>query len=136
MNQTTADQLLETARAVLRDELLPALPSHKRHAALMVANAMAIAGRQLKAGDAPEREELAALELVLGLPADGANRGTPLRAQLAAANGMLCAQLREGLADDGAMRERVFAHLRTVARRKVEESNPKYLTSVGPGESR
>ena len=66
--QPTGEQLLETARGLLRDELLPALPADKRHAALMIANAMAIAGRQLKNGEAHDREELAALAALLPLP--------------------------------------------------------------------
>jgi hypothetical protein len=37
--------------------------------------------------------------------------------------------LRDGQADHGAMRQRVLEHLRWVARRKVEESNPKYLAN-------
>jgi hypothetical protein len=41
------ERLLETARGVLIDELLPVLPADKRHAALMVANAMAIAARTM-----------------------------------------------------------------------------------------
>jgi hypothetical protein len=127
-DQPTGAQLLDTARSLLRDELLPALPADKRHAALMIANAMAIAGRQLNAGDAHERWELAALGQLLSLPPTGAaTHDAPLRAQLVAANRVLCTRLREGRADQGAMRAQVLDHLQAVTRRKVEESNPKYL---------
>lgn len=42
--------LLGTAHAALRDDLLNALPAEQRHTCLMVANAVAIAQRYLKAG--------------------------------------------------------------------------------------
>lgn len=126
-DQPTGEQLLDTARSLLRDELLPALPADKRHAALMIANAMAIAGRQLNVGDVPERHELAALERLLSRPPDD---DTPLRAQLVAANRLLCVRVRAGLADKGPMRAQVLDHLRITTRRKVEESNPKYLASM------
>lgn len=125
--QPTGEQLLDTARSLLRDELLPALPADKRHAALMIANAMAIAGRQLKSGDVHERRELAALEKLLPVPA---NDDATLHAQLVAANRLLCARLREGHADQGAMRAQVFKHLHDVTRRQVELSNPKVLASM------
>jgi hypothetical protein len=135
-DQPTGEQLLDTARSLLRDELLPALPADKRHAALMIANAMAIASRQLKAGDAHERRELVALGQLLSLPStDAAADDAGLRAQLVAANRVLCARLREGRADHGAMRAQVLDHLQAVTRRKVEESNPKYLASMPRGDN-
>jgi hypothetical protein len=48
MRQTPdAANLIAIARQTLLDTLLPALPADKRYAGLMVANALAIAGRQL-----------------------------------------------------------------------------------------
>lgn len=127
-DQPTGAQLLHTARQLLRDELLPALPPPHRHAALMIANAMAIAARQLQQGDAAEREELLALQQLLSLPpCAAADDPSALRGQLVAANRLLSVQVREGQADDGEMRARVLAHLRSTTRRKVEESNPKVL---------
>jgi len=125
----TGDELLATARKLLRETLLPALPPERRHDALMIANAMAIAARQLERGDDPERRELAALATLLG---DGyaasADEGLGLRAALVAANRELARRLREGAGDPGqAQRLALFAHLRSVARQRVAESNPKYL---------
>lgn len=45
------DELLSTARRVLLDRLLPVLPPDRLYETLMVANAMAIAGRELAATD-------------------------------------------------------------------------------------
>ncbi|RKG93884.1 DUF6285 domain-containing protein [Corallococcus terminator] len=57
--------LLAIAREVLRKELLPLLPADKVYAALMVANAMGIAERQLQQGEGPQREEQKALAALL-----------------------------------------------------------------------
>ncbi len=127
-DRPTGDELLETARAVLRDDLIPALPADKRHAGLMIANALSIAARQLKNGDAGERAELAALERLLSEPfAARTDDGETLRDALVAANRKLSQWIRAGRADEGNLRDDVRAHLDDVIRRKVAESNPKYL---------
>ncbi len=131
--QPTGDQLLEAACSLLRDELLPALPSEKRHAALMIANAMGIAMRQLRNGDAPERQELAALERIL-LAQPGKDAGpVPSDAQdrLLDLNRRLCLAIRQGHADSLNPNDSVRAHLLSVARHRVAESNPKYLGGGG-----
>lgn len=94
------ERLLETARELLLDELLPALPPHTRHAALMVANAMAIAARRLNRHDG------------------GAARDADRR---------LCERIRQGGVDEGAEAAKLHAWLLAAARAGVEISNPKYL---------
>lgn len=127
-DRPTGEELLETARKVLREELLPALPADKRHAALMIANALSIAARQLKNGDGGERAELAALERLLSEPfALRADDGPALRDALGAANRRLSQSIRAGRADAGPLRDEVRRHLADVVRAKVAESNPKYL---------
>lgn len=112
--------LLETARDVLRKELLPALPAGQRHLALMVANAMSIAQRQLERGEDGQRREQAALAALLDLPS--APRGA-----LPVMSRELARAIRAGQADPGtAMHTPVAAFLLDVGRAKVEESNPKY----------
>ncbi|BDG74947.1 DUF6285 domain-containing protein [Roseomonas fluvialis] len=54
-----ATDLLATARDVLLNELLPALPAEKAFAARMVANAMAIAAREAAQDDAWQGAALA-----------------------------------------------------------------------------
>lgn len=127
-DRPTGDELLDTARQVLRDELMPALPADKRMAALMIANALSIAARQLKNGDGEERAELAALERLLSEPfAATAGDAQGQRSALVAANRKLAQWIRSGRADDGPLRDNVRAHLDRVIRHKVAESNPKYL---------
>lgn len=98
------ERLLETARDLLRDELLPALPPDKRHAALMVANAMAIAARELERCRDPAH--IAARE---------------------AHDRRRCHRIRAGGADHGAAAAQLHAGLLAETRARVELSNPKYL---------
>lgn len=60
-NRPYGNELLDVARRTLLDELLPLLPPEKTYEALMVANAMAIAARELAphaAGDESARREI------------------------------------------------------------------------------
>lgn len=128
-DQPTGEQLLDAARALLREALLPALPAARKHEALMIANAMSIAMRQLQNGEAGERKEIESLRSLL----DGQAEVTPsaaagdLRAQLERLNREFSKRIRAGEADAGPWGEAALAHLRTVIRVKVQESNPKYL---------
>jgi hypothetical protein len=127
-DEPTGEQLLETARNLLREELLPALPADRKHAALMIANAMAIATRQLKNGEDGERSELGSLSAMLGHEGqDEPAGGAELRRQLKELNREFVRSIRSGRADTGAWREAARKHLLEVARVKVVESNPKYL---------
>lgn len=62
MEKPDARNLLETARTLLLDSLLPALPAEKRLEARMVASAMAIAARAYGAqAETPDAELAAAI---------------------------------------------------------------------------
>lgn len=63
-------ELLAIAREVLRKELLPLLPKDKAYDALMIANAMGIAERQLQQGDLPQQQEAVELSALLDSQAD------------------------------------------------------------------
>lgn len=126
-DQPTGDQLLETARDLLRDELLPILPGNKRHGALMIANAMAIAMRQLKSGDEPERQELDALRQILATRESDLHASGSAMQALADCNRALCQMIRAGEADSGKAHDQVREHLLRTTRHRVSISNPKYL---------
>ena len=131
-DEPTGEQLLETARNLLREEVLPALPPERKHAALMIANAMAIAMRQLKNGEEGERSEFRALSTLLGRPApDEPAGGVELRGQLKELNREFARAIRAGRADEGGWRDGARQHLLEVARVKVMESNSKYLGGQG-----
>lgn len=116
--QPKGDALLACARQVLREEILPTLAADRKHALLMVMNALSIAERQLQYGDGPEAEELAALRNLLDDSRVDAAEGAHRLSRL----------LREGKGDPGQpAREALFGHLRRVGLQRLRESNPKAL---------
>ena len=123
-------ELLDLAGSELRDSLLRLLPAEHRHTALMIGNAMAVAARQLRAGDAPLLREYESLCRLLGRPADGAPRGEALASALLELNRELVLRIRG--ADEAGLAA-IHAHLRAEAERRVRESNPAYLDSDPPG---
>ncbi|HUE94720.1 DUF6285 domain-containing protein [Pseudomonas sp.] len=128
-DQPRGEDLLTSAEALLRDELLPALPADKRQAGLMIARALGIAARQLSNGEAPERQELASLTRLLAPASEPSEPSEPeaLRQQLQRANRQLGQLIRSGGADTGESRAQIAQHLLNVARQRVAESNPRYL---------
>lgn len=84
-----AADLLATARDVLLNDLLPALPAEKAFAARMVANAMAIAAREAAQDTAWEATVLAGMggdagTFAAAIRAGRHDPGTPAHAQAAA----------------------------------------------------
>ncbi len=122
-DEPTAANLIETARAMLRDRLLPRLPADARYEALMVANAMAIAARQIAAGDRPLVEARARLGAIYAAP-DATNDELVRR---------FAGDVRAGAFDaPGERRTQVFEHLWRTALAAVAESNPKALDRPAP----
>jgi len=120
-----ARDLLEIARHAFTAEILPAVPEPLRYTALMVANAMAIAQRELAAGDSPLREEYRRLAGLLSQnPA--APDGSALRDGVESYNRRLANEIRAGRFD-GEKRAAVLEHLRRTTEEKLAISNPKAL---------
>lgn len=126
--EPSAPDLLELARAAILEELAPALPEARRYAALMAANALAIAARDLAApGEAAaELAGIAALLPEWSAPADGS-------AALAEGTTRLAAAIRAGRFDEGEARSRLLGHLRQVTRARLAVSNPRALASRAKG---
>lgn len=113
-----ASELLAIARQTLLAELLPQLPDHLRYQALMVANAMAIAGRECRDGEAADASEALGLEALLESPAES----------LGDARQALCRAIRQGRFDaPGQDQEQLFAVLSAITRARLSISNPKVL---------
>ena len=105
--------LLAIARDVLKEEVLPLLPKDSRYKALMILNAIGIAGRQLQAGDGPQREEQSDLSALLDREGD-----------LAALCREFALRIRNGEADGNQAAQRLLWRM---TEQRVRESAPKAL---------
>jgi len=125
--------LLRLARAVLLNDVLEALPEDSRYAVRLVANAAAIAARELAAGDAPlsaERDELAALFQEEGIHLAAGRATETLHESLQRLTWRLAAEIRAGGRDGDAQ---VHALLRGSVTRRLRESNPRVLGTADEG---
>ena len=120
-----ARELIEIAHDVFTAEVLPAVPDVLRYKVLMIANAMAIAQRELAAGDAPLRDEYRRLSDLLS-ETTAALRGEALRAAVETCNRRLAKEIRAGKFDGGE-RAAMLEHLRRTTEEKLAVSNPKAL---------
>lgn len=120
-----ASGLLAIARETFITQLLPALPENVRYTALMVANAMAIARRDIETGEASARAELRRLR-VLFSEASSEPDADQLRGTVADYNRRLVQAIRAGRydSDNAALLE----HLRRTIEEKLAISNPKALS--------
>ena len=121
--------LLAIAREVLAKEVTPIVSEQARVTALMIASALAIAQRELAAGDVALRAELAALAAVYREPQAAAD-ARALDDALLRLNRRLAADLRQGTIVDAERRSAVYRLLLKSTRARVAESNPKYLENA------
>ena len=120
-----AAELLDIARRTLLGDILPHLPQALRYGTLMIANAMAIAGREHAAAGADAEAEIESLaRLFAERPAQ--LPGTALHAALADYNRRLAAAIRAGRFD-GSERPALLVHLRRTAAARLAVTNPKAL---------
>ncbi len=129
-DRPTGEELLIIARKVLREELMPLLPEGRRYDALMVANAMAIAARQISFGDAPESREWQDLADLLGETVQE-NGATAMSDALGDLYRRLGAKIRNGEFDPGApIHDAVHAFLLEVTVQRLRESAPRALEAA------
>jgi len=119
----TTQNLLATALSVLREDILPGVAPEQKHEVLMIANAMAIAGRQIALAPEMDRRELKNL-LNLLIESNSGNNINDL-------NKLLIGEIMK-LAFDlpCPRRDKIYAHLVETTLGKLEISNPKYLKST------
>jgi len=120
--QPTGESLLQCARDVLKNNVLPLLQGDAKRDVLMVMNAMGIAQRELqRAFELDEADERKSLIKLIGEPV----------CDLVQANSVLAARIRSGFADPGSVeRETVLHHLRCVGKLRLQASNPKILNQA------
>lgn len=113
-------ELLDTARATLRESVAPAVAPERRYEAAMVANALGIAAREARDGAAAREAERADLARFYGAPGAGpAPDGVRDR---------LCRDLRAGrFAAGGGDEARLRGLLLAAVRRRLAVSNPEHL---------
>jgi hypothetical protein len=128
--QPDALELLAVARETLLEAVLPALSGDTRYQALMIANAMAIAIRELTAGTARAAHELEMLEILYGDEAAPRSAEEDTAARAERLTRRLARDLRAGELDGGPqlgvrrlLRERLEARLAV--------SNPRRLAKPG-----
>jgi len=128
-DKPNAAELLDIARQTLLELLLPELPPTSKYHALMVANAMGIAGREISASEVDlgrELEPFAAL-----YPSDGEETGGVSPAErLLELNIRLSREIRQG-GLDADRAGLIYALLQAQTRRRLAISNPKYLEGWG-----
>ncbi len=120
--------LLALAQVLLTEELIEPLSAGQRYQARLVANAMAIAARELAAGRGPLRTQVAALakhfgEVLSAGAEDGP--GETLEEAWERLTWRLASEVRGGLRDRDPL---VHALLEASARARVGLSDPKALT--------
>lgn len=128
-NAPEGAELLRVAQKVLRERLLPGISGEQRYEALMVANAMAIAARELEAGESDLREELRILTELYG-ETTVSQSGSSTKDKVVSLNKRLARDIRNGVMD-GACAQGVRALLKAQVTARLRISNPKYLKAVG-----
>lgn len=123
MSQHTVSDLLACARELLLNQLLPALPPPLHYEARMIANALAIAGREVDQSPACRDAESHALNSVLALVGQ-----PPL--PLEQAQTVLSKLIRQGVFDaDRDARRCLLDALRRSNREQLHINNPKVLAN-------
>lgn len=124
-------ELLAIARRTLIEKLMDLLPEERRGDASRIAEAMAIAAREIEAGERPLRAELERLAALYGeAPAEAGDREA-LEGEVTRLNRRLAADIRAGKFDPPDRRRAARAHLLASARDKLAESKPEHLKARG-----
>ena len=130
-DRPTAAELIDAVRHYLEAELLPTLTdSRQRFQALVAANVLAIAGRELAGEEAQLREEWELLAGLLGAGGPPPEGLTALRQEVRQANARLCERIRAGDFDGPPSFRAASTAVRQLVVRKLEVANPRYLASV------
>lgn len=114
--------LLEVARELLLQELLPLLPKEKKLEALMIANAMGVASREITTGGMILYTELESLARLLGQERDAS--GESAMEAVERLHWLLASQIRGGKRDGDL---ETYRALKSSALAYLSESNPKLL---------
>ena len=119
-----AAELLEAVAEYLFAELRPEAPREQRFKVLVAANICAVVGRELKAGEAPDREDLQLFGELLGEEVQPADDPDALSEQARGSAAKLAQRLRSGELDDRL--DELAPRLAEHVRRKLDVARPGY----------
>ena len=126
-NLPGGSELLAVARDALLAEVRPLVQGDARYVVAMIANAMAIAAREARAGDAPARAALARLDALYGRP-QRELADESLREALVESEQELARDIRAGRFDmKNETQQALIEHLRASVTARLLISNPKSL---------
>ena len=128
-NHPSAADLLKIARETLLAELRPLVPEEGRYTLAMIANAMAIAARDVQAGEASTAAALARLEAFYNAGSRELT-GAALSEALMNRERELAGDIRRGRFDArDESRRALLEHLKATVEARLAISNPKSLTA-------
>jgi hypothetical protein len=119
-----AGELLEAVAEYLFAELRPEVPREQRFKVLVAANVCAVVARELRAGEAPDREDLALFGELLEEATDPPDDPDELAAQARASAAELAKRLRAGELDERL--DELTPRLAEHVRRKLDVARPGY----------
>jgi AcrR family transcriptional regulator len=125
-DRPTKLELLEAVRRFLDEELSPELEGVHRFHARVASNALAIVSREIELERPHLRSQFERLLTLVGRTGEPPDDLAALDAAVDAMEGELCRQIREGIADDPAFRERVLEHVRATTTERLAVANPRY----------
>jgi hypothetical protein len=119
-----AAELLEAVAEYLFAELRPEVPREQRFRVLVAANVCAVVARELRAGQAPDREDLSLFAELLGENREAPEDPEALAAETRRVAADLARRLRSGDLDDRL--EELAPRLTEHVRRKLDVARPGY----------
>jgi Domain of unknown function (DUF6285) len=123
-DRPSAPELLDAVAEYLFAELRPEVAREQRFRVLVAANVCAIVARELRAGDAPAREDLALFSELLGSDTDPA-AGADVEESARAAAAELAVLLRSGELDDRL--DELAPRLAEHVKRQLDVARPGYV---------
>ncbi len=122
-DRPTIDELLEAVAGYLRDDVMVNTTGRTNFHGRVAMNAIEMLRREISTIEQHYANEWDGLDHLLGVEPMPPHM-TAIREALLARNAILSSRIRDGDADSGEFRHKVFNHLRKVIHDKLEVANP------------